>query len=163
MRSAILGLGLLVALGVPAALIAQKEHLLSAGTPMLLDLASRDPRSLIQGDYMRLNYAIANALWHEGESWAADGRIVVRTDAHDVASFVRRDDGTTLAPGERLLRYRHREGHVRIGPDAFFFQEGDADLYSAARYGELRVDGRGDGVLVGLRDATFHPLGRARQ
>ena len=40
------------------------------------------------------------------------------------------------------------------------FQEGDADLYAKARYGELKVDKSGASVLVGLRDDDFKPLAR---
>jgi uncharacterized membrane-anchored protein len=47
---------------------------------------------------------------------------------------------------------------VRIAGDAFFFQEGQAAIYQPARYGELRVAGDGDAVLVGLRDGELRPL-----
>jgi len=59
------------------------------------------------------------------------------------------------------LRYRDRHGDLRLGAEAFFFEEGKGDLYANARYGELRVTGRGDAVLVGLRDAERNRLGRA--
>ena len=37
------------------------------------------------------------------------------------------------------------------------FQEGDADLYSKARYGEVKVDESGASVLIGLRGDDFKP------
>ena len=55
---ALLAAGLVLVLAVPNALVVQKERLLASGTPMLLELAPVDPRSLIQGDYMRLDYAV---------------------------------------------------------------------------------------------------------
>jgi uncharacterized membrane-anchored protein len=150
--------GLLLALGVANAAIVGKERLLARGTPMLVALAPVDPRSLVQGDYMRLEYEISRAL----DSAAAaprDGRVVVRLDAGGVARLVRRHrEGAPLAGGERLLRYRRRGGRARVGTDAFFFEEGTADRYAQARYGELRVDARGESVLVGLRDEALRPL-----
>jgi hypothetical protein len=41
----------------------------------------------------------------------------------------------------------------------FFFSEGSDRRYSAARYGEFRLDKKtGEAVLVGLRDATLNAL-----
>ncbi|RJQ16280.1 MAG: hypothetical protein C4560_09865 [Nitrospiraceae bacterium] len=47
---------------------------------------------------------------------------------------------------------------VRLGAESFFFQEGHAEYYSTAKYGELRVSNDGDSVLVGLRDKNLVPL-----
>jgi uncharacterized membrane-anchored protein len=162
-RQALVIGGLLLVLGVTTQQIVQKERLLSDGASVLLELAPVDPRSLIQGDYMALDYAIARQL--TGESgWPRDGAVVVAPDADGVARFVRRhDSGVPLGPGESLLQYRRREGRVRIGTDAFFFQEGHASRYTAARYGELKVDASGASLLVGLRDAERQPLGAPTQ
>ena len=154
--------GLALVLGVANAAIVQKERLLADGTTMLVQLAPVDPRSLIQGDYMRLDYDIARMIgWSasttEGGA-APDGHLVVRLGADSVASFVRvHTPGTPLAPGEHLLRFRRRAGRIRIGTDAFYFQEGHAARYEGARYGELRVDRSGSSVLVGLRDDARRP------
>ena len=67
--------------------------------------------------------------------------------------------GEPLSPGEQLIRARPRQGQVRLGAEAFHFQEGQASLYAKARYGELRVTPAGDSVLVGLRDQDRQPLG----
>jgi len=158
MRNALLIGGLALVLAVPNFAIVQKERLLASGTPMLVELAPVDPRSLIQGDYMRLDYAIARAL-SMGAGSPRDGQLVVRLDDRGVAHFVRlHSAGTPLGPGEHLLLYRRRGSRTRIGTDAFFFQEGHANRYAGARYGELRVDGTGGSVLVGLRDSTQRPL-----
>jgi len=158
MRNALLFSGLVLVLAVPNFAIVQKERLLASGTPMLVELAPVDPRSLIQGDYMRLDYAIARALSLGAES-PRDGQLVVRLDDRGVAHFVRlHSTGAPLGPGEHLLLYRRRGSRTRIGTDAFFFQEGHANRYAGARYGELRVDGTGGSVLVGLRDSTQRPL-----
>jgi uncharacterized membrane-anchored protein len=156
-RLLILG-GLVLALALPDLAIARKERLLASGTPMLLELAPVDPRSLMQGDYMRLDYALTRNL-RLVDSWPRDGRIVVSLDSAGVAHFVRREEtGMSLAPGERLLQYRRRGGRIRVGTDAFHFQEGLANRFAGARYGDLRVDDEGTSLLVGLRSAELVPL-----
>ena len=160
MRNALILVGLALALGVPSAIVLQKERVLAAGTPVLLELAPVDPRSLIQGDYMRLDYALTRQLADSARRWPRSGEIVVARDARGVGRFVRRRaDGAPLAPGELLLPYRRGTNDLRIGTDAYHFQEGDAPLYAAARYGELRVGPSGASVLAGLRDSAGRVLG----
>lgn len=161
-RRAFILAGLGLALALPGYTIVQKERLLARGEVVLLELAPIDPRSLIQGDYMRLEYALMRAIDAGGEAlqidWPRDGAVVVTLDANRVATFVRRHDDSLLQPGELLLRYRKRDGRVRVGSDAYFFEEGSARRFEGARYGELRVAADGNGVLVGLRDSLARPL-----
>ena len=138
-------------------LIVKKESTLANGRIMLLRLAPVDPRSLIQGDYMILRYAIAREV--SRTQLNDKGNIVVSLDENDVAKYVRIYEGDSLKEGEHLLFYRNRRG-PRFGAESFFFQEGDADLYANARYGELKVDESGASVLIGLRDDDFKPLAR---
>ena len=141
-------------------LIVKKENTLASEHTMLLRLAPVDPRSLIQGDYMVLRYAIARDI---SEAQLEDkGYIVVSLDENDVAKFVRIHKGESLQEGEHLLFYRNRGG-LRLGAESFFFQEGDAKLYSNARYAELKVDASGASVLVGLRGEDFRSLGRKQK
>jgi uncharacterized membrane-anchored protein len=158
MRSALVFGGLALALAVPNYAIIQKERLLRSGTTMLVELAPVDPRSLIQGDFMRLNYAMARDPAFD-RGLPPDGHFVVQLDENGVARFVRvHQPGSPLGAGEHLLLYRRRGSRLRIGTDAFFFQEGRANRYAGARYGELRVDESGGSVLVGLRDSTLRQL-----
>ena len=61
------------------------------------------------------------------------------------------------APGLRV-RYRIRNGDVWLGTNAYFFEEGTAQRYEDARFGEFRVDrDSGEAVLVGLADADLKP------
>lgn len=138
--------------------IYQKEQILAHGTIILLELAPVDPRSLMQGDYMRLRYkmALLPALWHSER----EGYLVVEIDENQVAHFKRRDiESKTLQANEILLQFRHRGDDIRLGSESFFFQEGHAPYYEKACYGELRVASSGEGILVGLRDAEFNRLG----
>lgn len=160
MRARVIFGGLLLVVLALVVLVVRKEQVLTHGTPLLLELAPVDPRSLMQGDYMVLDYAVSRELgWsHSSE----EGRLVLRLDEQGVGRFVRKHEpGIPLGPGELLLRYKVREGRVRLGAESFFFQEGHAERYVGAKYGELRVTGDGSSVLVGLRNAERQPLGRA--
>ncbi|MBU8899287.1 GDYXXLXY domain-containing protein [Corallococcus sp. M34] len=154
--------GLALVLGSALVLVAQKEAVVASGQPVLLRLAPVDPRSLMQGDYMQLNYAISADQGWDNEGRPRDGNLVLRLDSDGVGQFVRFDSADVpLAPGEFRLRYRIRDNRVRLGAEAFFFQEGHADRYEHAKYGELRVAESGTSVLVGLRDEDRKPLGDA--
>ncbi|RYE92390.1 MAG: hypothetical protein EOO75_06840 [Myxococcales bacterium] len=156
-RWSILG-GLALVLVSINGLIAHKERVLSDGAMVLIPLAPVDPRSLIQGDYMRLSYDLRAV-----RDLDQDGHLVLRVDADRVATADRvHRPGEPLGPGEQLIRARPRQGQVRLGAEAFHFQEGQASLYEKARYGELRVTPAGASVLVGLRDLDRRPLGPPR-
>jgi len=134
--------------------VVKKEQTLSSGTPVLLALAPVDPRSLMQGDYMRLNYAMSREVRDK------IGYFVVHCDSNRVASFVRvQKAGTPLHPGELLIRYRAPDlFDVHIGAESYFFEEGKAEYFSQAKYGGLRVTSDGTSILTGLYDEHFRLL-----
>lgn len=153
--------GLVLVLGVVNTLVVQKERLVRSGTPLLLELAPVDPRALLQGDYMALRYALADTVARRADL-PRRGRLVIARDTNGVGAFRRvHEPGTPLGAGEHLLRYHRRGEQVWLGAEAFFFQEGHADQYDAAAYGELVVDGDGASVLVALRDSSRVRLGTA--
>lgn len=136
--------------------IYRRETLLTGGQVVLLRLSPIDPRSLIQGDYMRLNFEAADqAFGWRRRNVSGDGRIVVGLDGRRVGQFRRFDDRRPLAPDEMALRYRVRGGQPSFATNAYFFEEGQADAFAAAAYGEFRVAADGEMILTGLRDARF--------
>jgi len=144
--------GALLVLGVVNASIAGKELTIRDGEVVFLDLGPRDPRSLMQGDYMALRFRLADQLpaGKEGEHRIA--RIAI--DDKRIATLA-----PPGAPSTLPLRYRTRNGAAWIGTNAFFFQEGSDRHFARARYGEFRIDREsGEAVLVGLRDAALKPL-----
>ncbi|MCY1006250.1 GDYXXLXY domain-containing protein [Nannocystis pusilla] len=153
-----LSLALGLGLAIPGYVVVQKEQVLASGETVLLRLAPVDPRSLMQGDYMELRYALVREL-HDVESMAPRGVLIVTRDLDGVAQFVRVDDGRPLAPGELRLRYHKRGSEVSLGAETFLFPEGEGRTLEAARYGELALAEAGDSVLVGLRDEDRRPLG----
>ena len=165
MRQSLILVGLALVMAGLSWAVAQKESLLANGERVYLELAPVDPRSLMQGDYMQLRYRLAgsvrDALVNKKQAGEVEmaGRLVLRLDTRGVASFTRIDHGRRpLDDGEVLLRYKQRKS-FQIGAGSFFFQEGTADIFDDAKYGELRVDAEGGAVLIGLRDAQLQVLG----
>ena len=157
-RTVVLWLTFILVMGVVNFKVWGKEQLAQNGRVVLLELGVRDPRSLIQGDYMTLNYELERELRDVPHKAKV---IIVSLDEHDVATFGRYyDEGVLLAENEQLLRiHAQSRWEVSVGADSFFFQEGEAELYETARYAEYRVSEEGEMVLVGLRDEEFGVLG----
>lgn len=156
--------GLAILAGINAT-VWRYEHAMSNGEVVLLRLAPVDPRSLMQGDYMRLNYEIARELTsRDAQTTQNKGSdtLVIRLDAHQVASLVADGKPDRLASDERLLQVHQSERQWQIGPDAYFFEEGTGEQYEAARYGEFRLQADGKTLLVGLRDEAYQPIGQIR-
>lgn len=156
--------GLAILAGINAT-VWRYEHAMSSGEVVLLRLAPVDPRSLMQGDYMRLNYEIARELTSR-DARATQNKgsntLVIRLDAHQVASLVAAGKPDRLASDERLLQVHQSERQWQIGPDAYFFEEGTGEQYETARYGEFRLQADGKTLLVGLRDEAYQPIGQIR-
>lgn len=165
-RLHVIVLGLLGVLGVAGWSVWSNERILAEGQVVHLELAPVDPRSLMQGDYMVLNYAVADALRRmAGAERRADGFAVLRLDAQRVGQLVR--TAPTLAEaapgeGEVALRYRVRERRLHVATNAFFFQEGHEPVFRDARYGEFRVGAGGEPRLVALLDERLRRLGENR-
>jgi uncharacterized membrane-anchored protein len=160
-RNAVVLLWCVVVLVLVNRAIADKEQLLAEGRVVFLELAPVDPRSLMQGDYMALRFRIADGI--EALRTAADvpanGTIVALLDAGSIATFERLDNGQPLGANEVRLQYRVREGQVKFATNGFFFEEGSANFYEGARYGEFRVDDEGALLLTGMRGPNLERLG----
>jgi uncharacterized membrane-anchored protein len=156
MRKLIAVLAGLIILLVVNMTIYQREKLRSEGRVILLELVPVDPRSLMQGDYMALNYAVTNVLRHTEKN--QDGQVVVALDERGVASFKRLADNTPLADNEAVLQYRIRNHQIKFATNAFFFEEGSGQQYQTAKYGEFRVSTDGEMLLTNLRGADLSPL-----
>lgn len=159
MKSTLFALATLFVIGALNWLVVQKEHVLSSGRTVLLELAPRDPRSIMQGDYMVLAYAASRAASSALKPEETDGYLVLGIDEHGVGTFRRIHAGAPLANDEVLIRFRKRNAwDVRIGAESFFFQEGQAETFEGARFGEMKLDRSGEPVLVGLRDSQLQPM-----
>jgi uncharacterized membrane-anchored protein len=165
------GWSLLVLIALNGAVV-QKEVLLKSGQMLLLRLAPRDPRSIMQGDYMVINYEqpptrtdrFAQA---EEDPFPYRGSVAFRPDARGVGSFTRYlPPGAALEPGEIRVNYRkasrQRWGRsdLLFAADSFLFQEGRSNDFDQARFGELRVAPSGECLLVNLRKENLEPIGK---
>jgi len=165
MRKTIYIVTLVLALITVNGSIYQKEQLLENGQIVLLKLAPVDPRSLMQGDYMTLNFELGEDVIREladkgmrdRYSAAIDGFVNIELNSNRVAQFV--STSTERSPSSEIaLQFRLRSGQVKFATNAYFFQEGKADELNAAQYGEFRVAESGELILSALRDAKFNPL-----
>lgn len=143
--------------------IYQREALVTGGRVVLLRLSPVDPRSMMQGDYMRLNFEAADQAFPSPDRTRTDGHVIVAVDGRGVGHFRRLADGGPLAPGEVALRYRIRGGRPNLATNAYFFEEGQASAYADAAYGEFRVGEDGETILTGLRDERLRPLANAAE
>ncbi len=130
-----------------------KEKIINEGKLVLLKLAPVDPRSLMQGDYMVLNYEISNNL---PVNTPQKGFVILEElNNGEFKALKFQNYLNDLEPRQVAVEYTKIENWrtaVKIGAESYFFQEGDADKYEAAVYGGLRVDNKGNSVLVGLYD-----------
>ena len=163
LRTLVVLLGLTGALVAAGLTIRAKERTLAEGRTVLLELAPVDPRSLIQGDYMEL--AFDDPQEPHGATIAGmsfTGTVIMRLDENGVGHFARADDGAPLQPGELRIRYRrHKEwttDRISYTARSYFFQEGLAERYAAAKYAIIKVDESGASVLVDLADENRKPI-----
>ncbi|ATQ74172.1 hypothetical protein CR152_06390 [Massilia violaceinigra] len=138
----------------------QKESLIANGRPVLVELAPVDPRSLMQGDYMRLNFSLPQELSQLSDDEAGSARLKVagKVNEKGIVELTRLHDGTPLAPGEIVIELTPRHGGHTLVTDAWYFQEGEGKRWEAAKYGEFRVDANGKALLVGMRGANLEAL-----
>lgn len=142
----------------------QSETLIKTGDTVLLELAPADPRSLMQGDYMALQFAIADTIRQQlsSDSQSGSDRVIVQLDAQRRASFVALDQQQPLYDGQLRLQFRLRSGEVKFATNAFFFQEGTGEIYEQAKYGLFRVGPDGNLLLTHLVDAELQTLGQSK-
>lgn len=155
-----LGASLVLTLAVANGAIWQKEQLIARGQPVYVELAPVDPRSLMQGDYMRLNFNLPFDRQLEMQELLRAQRphAIARRDARGVATLLRIDSGAPLAADEMRIELTPKGGRWILVSDAWFFAEGEAERWAKAKYGEFRVEPGGRALLVGLKGPNLEPL-----
>ena len=127
----------------------KKEQLLKEGNLILLELAPVDPRSLIQGDYMDLRYAIATNV--NTDSMSKNGFCLLELDSLKVARLKKWHNTQPKTTEKELIIKYHLNGYrVKLGAESYFFQEGRDTVFQNAKYGGLVADEDGNTVLTGL-------------
>lgn len=153
---------LVVASGLVGKAIYDKEMLLAKGAEILLEIGPRDPRSLLQGDYMHLNYRVAGMPpSREVNGVPYKGAAVLKLDENRVARFDRFDGQATLAADELRIIYRRTRGWgdpLKLAPTSYFFEEGSAGKFESARYVIVRVGSDGSVLITGLANEKFEKI-----
>lgn len=141
--------------------VARSESVLANGRVMVLELAPVDPRSIIQGDFMRLRFAVERTMRDRlSDVEQQRGWVVLQADENGIARFESFADARPeVAADAFAIPYRWRGRRLTMLTDAFFFQEGTADVYDDARYGAFRVSDGGAVILQSLLDEAQQPLG----
>jgi uncharacterized membrane-anchored protein len=155
-----IALTLLATLAVANVGIWQKEQVARSTRTIYVELAPRDPRSLMQGDFMSLNFRlpmpVQDAVRDLGDG--AKPQVIAKVDAQGVATLVRMDDGSPRAADELPIALAYKDGRWIFVTDAWFFKEGEAERYAPARFGEFKVGVDGKAMLVGMRGKDLKPL-----
>ena len=135
-----------------------------------LELTPVDPRSLLQGDYMTLNYDIidkAQEIIFNGIYDSKDennkfldmrkGYIVVSLDENKVAKFVKLSKEKTDEKDLLFIAFKSDGFNVNINANSYLFQEGTGDKYENARYSKVVLVGN-NLRLIDLRDKDFKEI-----
>ena len=144
----------------------QKEQHLAQGEDIVLALAPVDPRSLMQGDYMALEFEVGDNIFDalqsqpSDEAWlnstkTLDGFVIVEKDTRGIDRFVALYTGQALSSNQRKVAFRARAGRINFATNAFFFSEGQADTFAQARYGLFKRNSEGGILLAALLDESL--------
>ena len=156
---------------------ADRDRLILTGKEILLELAPVDPLSLLQGQYMIINFALEREEIEVKEEDVNSGRIhlspngsttiVLRYNESGVANFNRFKDDQLLASNEILFKIkarRHWHGseysyRIDVEQESFLIEENTEKKYEEkAKYGVFKVGPDGDFVLVDLADKDLNKL-----
>lgn len=157
------GLGALSVALLAGQSIADKEAILASGQRVYLALVPVDPRSLIQGDYMALNFALTNGISRSRTMKPAPGErvwAIAKLDERQIARLDRVATGppTGIRPGEVVLGLTAKHARWIVSTDAWFFKEGTGAKWQVARFGEFRVGADGTALLVSLADEDLKAI-----
>jgi uncharacterized membrane-anchored protein len=150
--------------------VMKKEQVISSGQKIYIPLAPRDPRSLMQGDFMALNFDFPREVQqtlndNEDTRNLQSASVVAKLDARGVATVLRVADvpaRITRLDEEILLPILRKNREWTLVTDAFFFPEGKGEPFKRAKFGEFRVLPDGRALLVGLADEQLKPLEPAK-
>ncbi len=127
--------------------IVKNEQHKEEGVTVYFELAPRDPRSLLQGDYMALNYEIIHDITKACLEWEKQGRHVpsqvqayIQIDEKKIGNFVSlKIDGAEHGKSEILLPFKFHENKVILSlSKSYFFEEGQAKTFEKAKYGVFK-------------------------
>ena len=137
--------------------VATTEMAFAKAPAIILETAPVDPRALLMGDYMTLNYVVSRHIWNELHYISHPFKpesAVLALDEEGLASFSRLyldDPQEALADNEILVRISPATGEI-LGTTRFHFQEGAGEALENARYAQVRVMPKGYCMMEHLLD-----------
>lgn len=115
-----------------------------------------DPRSLIQGDYMILNYDITESARGEARK-LRKGYIRVRLNNLKVAEFIKvSKEYLPSSDNELSIQFHQNDSTIDIGVNSYLFQEGAGNRFQRAQYAEVIELKNGKLRLKHLLDKDFN-------
>lgn len=163
-------------------LILKHEDHLQNSQSIYIELAQVDPRSMLQGDYMALNYELYLAGLREGNPWDENR---ARNKKQEVSERQIQNQSKILSyvqldAQRRVIQTNFDQNQLKTNPEntvrlvlknpsnqlqnlypaanSFLFAEGLEPCYRNAKYAELRVKPDGQVLLAGLVDEDLNSL-----
>jgi len=139
------GLFILITLN---SLILNKEKEIAKSQEIKVALSPVDPRSLIQGDYMRLRYKVPS------QNYIKDinkGKFLITIDDKGFVLDYQLYKDQMIKKNQALLNFRRKKwGNIFIGSESYLFEEGKADYYAKATHAIFYLSPTGSTILKGL-------------
>ena len=178
----------LVSIAVFLGLIFKNEWHLKHSQNIYVRLQPVDPRSILQGDYMQLNYQLYFAPQNstlentnQQSSNQADDIFSgyyfdqIIQNKSSIVTYVELDSQrrvihTSFEPlknvqVQRLILQNPNNRYTMLYPasKSFLFAEGLAECYQQAEYAEFKVDEQGNAILTALKGNQLQDLGCEKQ
>ncbi len=133
-----------------------KQNAVATGTEVVLQAVPVDPRSLLQGDYVVLDYQIARVPEPFSEQYEPGDDAIVTLEKNGlvwVASRYFAGRGVLLSEGETYIHgIVGSDGRIDFGIGTYFVPEGTGHIVERARDLKVRVSlsGDGDATVTGV-------------
>lgn len=135
--------------------IGRSEAILASGTTVYLELLPRDPRSILQGDYVELRYTISEPPASRLPEQLKDGTKISAVLARSPSGVYEFDrlyaEGDEIRTDETVINGKWKWDRFEYGIESFFVEEGTGlETERTAKYAEVKVAKNGNALLVRL-------------
>ncbi|MED1795093.1 GDYXXLXY domain-containing protein [Brevibacillus nitrificans] len=139
--------------------IASSETILTQGRAIKLKLEPIDPRSLLQGDYVRLGYTISTLEQENISDMESKIQVVLRPQAdgvYDYSGYYEQNGvwnrAYQMQPDDVMINGNViGSSQVEYGIESYFVPEGTGlEVERSAKFAQVRVSKKGDAILESL-------------
>ncbi|OEH84929.1 hypothetical protein BHU72_06980 [Desulfuribacillus stibiiarsenatis] len=144
--------------------VGTSEQALVHGKPVKLELVPLDPRSIMQGDYVILNYTISQLFAENGqqfpdfvmgEEWSHGQtvQIVLTPDEQGVHQFKEMYEGQEIGPMDVVMNGKYQGWRFIYGIENYYVPEGTGgEVERTMKYAYVRVAANGNAIIERLSD-----------